>query len=78
MLGLPFAQEWLRGKGHGFKTQYGAISGAVGIMQLQKEGSALEGADNATTEAFFQQRMGQASSSLSNCGTILPQARADE
>lgn len=37
VLGLGFVWESLRSTGHGVKTNFKAISGAVGLMQVQKE-----------------------------------------
>ncbi|KAK9794962.1 hypothetical protein WJX73_005891 [Symbiochloris irregularis] len=65
MLGLPFAQEWLRDKGHGIRTQFNAVSGAVDMMNLQREGQRM--GDNQApeaVEAFFRQRQGEVLGSL--------------
>ena len=36
-LGVPAVGEWIRGKGHGIKTSFGAVGGMVQLMQMQQE-----------------------------------------
>lgn len=57
-LGLPFAHEWLRGKGHSIKTQFGAVSGAVDMMNLQRQGAQVANQEPAAVQAFFVQHQG--------------------
>ena len=36
-LGIPFVGEWLRARGHGIKSQVGAISGVYSLMSAGQE-----------------------------------------
>ena len=70
-LGLPFAHEWLRGKGHSIKTQFNAVSGAVDMMTLQRQGQVAMASEPAAAQAFFVQHQDQvrkASTSISQGG----------
>jgi X-domain of DnaJ-containing len=58
-LGIPAAGEWLRSKGHGFKTQVNAASGAVALMNMQenaKKAYAATGDQNAAIAYLAQQQ----------------------
>eukprot|EP00884_Botryococcus_braunii_P007339 jgi/Botrbrau1/16606/Bobra.0068s0034.2 len=67
MLGIPVAGEWLRSKGHAFKTTFSAASGAVDLMRMQKEAERdlQSGAlTNDTIHGYFQERVGKVAGSL--------------
>lgn len=39
---MPFASEWLRGKAHGIKSTFSAVSGAVDLMGMEREAQAVQ------------------------------------
>lgn len=50
--GLPFASEWLRGKAHGIKSTFSAVSGAVDLMGMEREAQAAQ--SRMTEQQLFE------------------------
>ena len=66
-LGVPFAAEWIRQRGHSMKTTIDAIVGTVnmaGIQQEAEQGVESGHMTDAATEAFFEAKKGQITDSL--------------
>lgn len=52
--GLPFASEWIRGKAHGIKSTFSAVSGAVDLMSIERETTAQLESGNMTEQQKFE------------------------
>lgn len=66
-LGVPFAAEWIRQRGHSMKTTIDAIVGTVsmaGIQQEAEQGVESGQMTDAAAEAFFEAKKGQITDSL--------------
>ena len=66
-LGVPFAAEWIRQRGHSMKTTLDAIVGTVnmaGIQQEAQQGVESGNLTDAAAEAFFEAKKGQITDSL--------------
>ena len=66
-LGLPFAAEWIRQRGHSMKTTLDAVAGTVNMAGIQQEAEqGLESGQmtEASAEAFFEAKKGQITESL--------------
>ena len=66
-LGVPFAAEWIRQRGHSMKTTLDAIVGTVnmaGIQQEAEQGMESGEMTDAAAEAFFEAKKGQITESL--------------
>lgn len=66
-LGVPFAAEWIRQRGHSMKTTLDAIVGTVNMAGIQQEAEqGLESGQltEASAEAFLEAKKGQITDSL--------------
>jgi len=66
-LGVPFAAEWIRQRGHSMRTTIDAIVGTVqmsGIQQEAEQGLESGQLTEASAEAFFEAKKGQITESL--------------
>ncbi len=66
-LGVPFAAEWIRQRGHSMRTTLDAIVGTVhmsGIQQEAEQGLESGQLTEASAEAFFEAKKGQITESL--------------
>ena len=41
-MGMGFASEWVRGKAHGLRSSFSAVSGAVGLMAIERDSQAVQ------------------------------------
>ena len=66
-LGLPFAAEWIRQRGHSMRTTLDAVVGTVNMAGIQQEAEqGLESGQmtDASAEAFFEAKKSQITESL--------------
>lgn len=66
-LGLPFAAEWIRQRGHSMRTTLDAVVGTVSMAGIQQEAEqGLESGQmtDASAEAFFEAKKSQITESL--------------